>query len=139
LQRQPTVVIDCAHNRDSAQKVRLAVQQYYPGKQAVLVFGASEDKDIDGMFAELAPVTRQVIATKSFHPRSADTVKLAEAAQAHGLPVQVIPDVPLALEEALKVATKSGGDQLVLVTGSIFIAAGVREAWLARKGDRVAA
>jgi dihydrofolate synthase/folylpolyglutamate synthase len=139
LQRLPPLVIDCAHNRDSAQKVRGALEQYFPGKKAVLVFGASEDKDIDGMFAELAPVTRQVIVTKSYHPRAADTERLVEAAQAHGLPVKAIPDVPIALEEALKIATNSSDEQLVLVTGSIFIAAGVREAWFARKSSQVAA
>ncbi|HEX7972996.1 MAG TPA: folylpolyglutamate synthase/dihydrofolate synthase family protein, partial [Anaerolineales bacterium] len=43
LQRNPPVVIDSAHNRDSALKLRLALDDYFPGWPVVLVFGASED------------------------------------------------------------------------------------------------
>lgn len=136
LQRQPPVVIDCAHNRDSALKVRQAIDDYFPNWGAVLVFGASEDKDIAGMFAELAPITWQVIATKSFHPRAIEPERLQEIAHQFGLPVKIVPDVPEALDEAIRFA---GNDLLVLVTGSIFIAAGAREAWMARKSDRVTA
>ncbi|HEX9029558.1 MAG TPA: folylpolyglutamate synthase/dihydrofolate synthase family protein, partial [Anaerolineales bacterium] len=68
LQRNPPIVIDSAHNRDSALKLRLALDDYFPGWPVVLVFGASEDKDIAGMFAELMPRIRQVVATRSFHP-----------------------------------------------------------------------
>lgn len=134
LQAQPPVVIDCAHNRDSAAKVRQTLQEYFPDRRSVLVFGASEDKDIAGMFAELAPVTQRVIATKSFHPRAIDPEKLEEIARTYGLPVEIVPDVPEALEEALQALAD---DTLVLVTGSIFIAAGAREAWIARKSNRV--
>ena len=36
-----TVVLDCAHNRDSALKLRLTLDDYFPGKPVVMVFGAS--------------------------------------------------------------------------------------------------
>ena len=51
IQKSPPVILDCAHNRDSALKLRLTLEEYFPGKQIVLIFGASEDKDIQGMFA----------------------------------------------------------------------------------------
>lgn len=136
LQKRPPIVIDCAHNRDSALKVRQTIDDYFPNQRTVLVFGASEDKDITGMLAELAPITWQVIATKSFHPRAIEPERLQEIAHQFELPVKIVPEVPEALEEAIRFA---GNDSLVLVTGSIFIAAGVREAWIARKSDRVPA
>ena len=68
LRRDPPVVIDSAHNRDSAQKLHRTLEEYFPGYPVVLVFGASEDKDIQGMLAELLPRVRQVVATKSTHP-----------------------------------------------------------------------
>ncbi len=70
MQMQPPVIIDAAHNRDSARILRVALDDYFPEKPVIIVFGASEDKDIEGMFAELAPCAWQVIATKSFHPRA---------------------------------------------------------------------
>jgi dihydrofolate synthase/folylpolyglutamate synthase len=133
LQRDPGVVVDCAHNRDSAEKLRKTVDDYYPGKPVVLVFGASEDKDIDGMLDELLPRIAQVILVKSYHPRAADPEKLVERVQKYGKPVQIIPEVTEALDEALKRGANGG---LVLVTGSIFVAAGARIAWFRRQDEK---
>ena len=129
LRQVPPVVIDCAHNRDSARKLRLALDDYFPGQRVILVFGASEDKDIHGMFVELMPRICEVIATRSYHPRAIEPEKLVEIAHQFGRPARIVPDVADALNEALIIAA---GEKPVLATGSIFIAAGVREAWLAR-------
>lgn len=132
LRREPPVVIDCAHNRDSAEKLRKTVDQYFPGRPVVLVFGASEDKDIQGMLDELLPRTWQVVLVKSYHPRAADPEQLARLVQQAEKPVRIIPEVPDALHEALRMSESQeleNGPALVLVTGSIFVAAGARIAW----------
>jgi dihydrofolate synthase/folylpolyglutamate synthase len=129
LQREPPVVIDAAHNRYSALKLRLALDDYFPGRPVVLVFGASEDKDIEGMFAELMPRVQQVIATKSFHPRAIEPEKLIELAHRYGHPAKIVPEIEDALEEALRLA---GNSAMVLVAGSVFVAAGARQTWYNR-------
>lgn len=129
LQSRPPVVIDSAHNRDSALKLRLALDDYFPGQPVILVFGASEDKDIDGMFAELMPRVSQVIATRSYHPRAMEPENLVECARRFGKLVKIVPVIEDALEEALRLA---GGEAMVLVTGSIFVAAGARDTWYNR-------
>jgi len=129
LQREPPVVLDCAHNRDSAQKLRLTLDELFPGRPVVLLFGASEDKDILGMFAELLPRVRELIAVKSFHPRAIDPELLREQAQPYHIPVQIVPEVVEAFTEAER---KAGREALVLVTGSIFVVAAVRIAWIKR-------
>jgi dihydrofolate synthase/folylpolyglutamate synthase len=133
LQRDPGLVVDCAHNRDSAEKLRKTVDDYFPGKPVVLIFGASEDKDIEGMLGELLPRVEQVILVKSYHPRAADPEKLMELIQKYGKPVQIILEVPEALDEALK---RGANGKLVLVTGSIFVAAGARIAWFRRLDEK---
>jgi dihydrofolate synthase / folylpolyglutamate synthase len=129
LQISPVVLLDCAHNRDSASKLRRALDEYFPGKPVTLVFGASEDKDIQGMLAELMPRVHTLVVVKSFHPRSIDTNPLVHLAESYGKPVVVIPDVADAIFEAISM---TGQDGLVLVTGSIFVVAGARIAWLSR-------
>jgi dihydrofolate synthase/folylpolyglutamate synthase len=131
LNINPTLIVDCAHNRDSAARLRLTMQEYFPERRATLVFGASEDKDISGMLAELVPVTRQVVLTRSFHPRAAEPELLEKQAQESGVPARIVAEVTDALEEAL-ILTRE--DEIILATGSIFIATAVREAWLARNG-----
>jgi dihydrofolate synthase/folylpolyglutamate synthase len=126
LQRQPPVILDSAHNRDSAIKLRQALEDYFPGRRIVLVFGASEDKDIAGMFAELLAQASEVIVTRSFHPRAAEPQQLAEEAARHNQRVVIIPAIEDALVEGLR---RLDENSLLLVTGSIFIAAGARETW----------
>jgi dihydrofolate synthase/folylpolyglutamate synthase len=126
LRENPPIVIDSAHNRDSALKLRLTLDEYFSDLPVILVFGASEDKDVYGMFTELLPRIRQVVAVKSIHPRAMEPETISEIAQEFGRPLEIIPDVFDGFEEALQMA---GQEAVVLVTGSIFVVAGARIAW----------
>lgn len=129
LRRDPPVVVDSAHNRDSARRLAQALQVYFPGWPVVLVFGASEDKDIRGMLEELAERVDEVIFTRSYHPRAVEPQALLEIADSLGKSARVVGAVEDALEEALASAQDR---KMVLVTGSIFIAAGGRHSWYNR-------
>jgi dihydrofolate synthase/folylpolyglutamate synthase len=132
LQRQPAVVIDSAHNRDSALRLRQALDDYFPNRPVTWVFGASDDKDIEGIAAELAPRVKRVIAVKSFHPRAAEAEKLAAIVSSYGTAARIIPDVAEAMRVAMDGAAE---EEVVLAAGSIFVAAGAREAWLEQIGE----
>jgi dihydrofolate synthase / folylpolyglutamate synthase len=129
LHREPPLIIDSAHNPDSAQKMRETVAEYFPGKSIILIIGVSNDKDISGMLEALLPVTQQIICTKSTHPRAMDPEELKKMALPGGCPVRAIEDVDVALRTALDTAH---GDEVILVTGSIFVAATARIAWQER-------
>ncbi len=124
LRKEPLVIIDSAHNLDSAEKLAQTVRDYLPGRPLTLLFGASEDKDVAGMFKVLAPIAERIIVTQSFHPRSFDPTQLAEIAREYFAVVDMIPKLESALDLALKQIAR--GDVL-LITGSIFVAAGARQ------------
>ncbi|NPV86042.1 MAG: bifunctional folylpolyglutamate synthase/dihydrofolate synthase [Anaerolineae bacterium] len=127
LRRNPLFVVDCAHNRDSALKLRLTIEEYFPSVPFLLLFGASEDKDVDGMLEELLPYAQRVIFTQSVHPRAMDADKLVELARKYPVEAESVVPVERALECALEV---SGHDEVaVVVAGSLFVAAAVRETW----------
>ena len=126
LQRQPVVVVDSAHNQDSAQRLKVALQDYFPGKSTILVFGASEDKDIRGMLGELLPNARLMILTRSYHPRAADPQELLRIAEVFDCPAVVESSVESALLRAIQ---QVDNESIVLVTGSIFMAAEARHSW----------
>ncbi len=127
VQRSPMLVIDSAHNRNSALRLRLTLDDYLPGKPVILIFGASEDKDIQGMFQELIPRVRRVIATQSVHPRAMEAEQLVALAHQFGCPALAVVPVEEALATALKMA--EGEEAVVVVAGSLFVAAAVRNAW----------
>ncbi len=134
LQRDPPVVIDSAHNRDSAHKLRQALDEYFPELPVILLFGASEDKDIAGMFAELLPRASHLVVTKSIHPRAAAPETLKDLAAQYACPVTIVEELEDALDKTVHLAQ---GRALVLVTGSIFVAAGCRESWYKRVDKHV--
>jgi dihydrofolate synthase/folylpolyglutamate synthase len=119
ISRSPLVLVDSAHNRDSALKLRIALDDYFPGQRVILVFGASSDKDISGMFAELLPRVWRLILTQAVHPRAADPEALAELAHAAGVGVDIIVPVADAIFHAMD---EAGIDDVILAAGSIFVA-----------------
>jgi dihydrofolate synthase/folylpolyglutamate synthase len=115
----PVIVVDSAHNRDSALKLRIALDDYFPGQPVMLLFGASADKDISGMLAELLPRIKRVIVTQANHPRAADVNMLAKLAREYGLKVEAIPNIA----EAMQHATQNVHiEEVILAAGSIFVA-----------------
>ena len=134
LNRRPFLVLDGAHNRDSAQKLVAALNDYFPNRRRFLIFGASSDKDTRGMLSDLlAPDARVagLILTQAVHPRAQDPEDLAELAQGYGVSVQVISPVAQAMEQALQLASS---DDVVVACGSLFVAAEVRAAWTQKVG-----
>lgn len=142
LSRSPMIVVDSAHNDNSAHKLRAALADYVPRpprRQLCLVFGASSDKDIDGMLRQFLrpesetgyPPADKVIVTQSGHPRSAEPAELGDLVRniAARTPISIQPDVSSALREALAWA---GEHDLICITGSIFVVAQARRAWAAR-------
>lgn len=124
--QDPPVIFDAAHNPSAISKLRETVDHFFPETPMVLVFGISEDKNLRGMFAELLPRTETLICTQATHPRAMDAELMREKAAEYACQLIVVKEVGDALEKALQIA---GDDHLVLVTGSIFVAASARIAW----------
>jgi dihydrofolate synthase/folylpolyglutamate synthase len=150
LHQRPWVILDGAHNGYSMQKLRAAIDELFPHDQLILILGASADKDIDAMFDAILPACQHVLLTQSQHPRAATAQSLAEriaapgdwgaapedrerTAQTEAL-VHVVP-IDRALETALRIADK---DDLICITGSLFVVADLRAAWFERTGQPVA-
>jgi len=126
LRKSPPIIVDSAHNPASISKLRETIDEFFPDQDLILVFGISEDKQLDSMLAEILPRTKTLICTQADHPRAMDPYQLAERADGLVTEIKVFPEVGTALKEAVDLVDK---DQIVLVTGSIFVAASARIAW----------
>lgn len=128
--REPPVVIDSAHNRESAQRLREALDDYFPNRTVFMVFCSLEDKDISGILEELRPRLESVVATRADHPRAPSVEWIAQQVRQAEIPVVTEPNAASALERALQLA---GNDGLVLSAGSVAFAGEVRAAWRKRQ------
>jgi dihydrofolate synthase/folylpolyglutamate synthase len=114
----PEMVLDVAHNPAGAWALRSALSERYGDRPLVFVFGAMRDKAISEMTEILFPVAQRVVATQPSNPRSALPEEIRQAASRTGADIEVVSEVPRALDRARKIA---GGDIVVVVTGSIYL------------------
>lgn len=119
------VVVDGAHNPDSMRRLVSAVRQTFEFRRLFLVFGAGGGHLVTDMLAELADLSPALVAVRSRDPRATDSEHIADIAREQGLEVVgVSTTVAWGVREALALA---GEGDLVLGTGSLFVAAEVIE------------
>ncbi|MEX2157893.1 MAG: folylpolyglutamate synthase/dihydrofolate synthase family protein [Dehalococcoidia bacterium] len=124
LKRKPLIIVDGAHDRDSARRLAQTIRDDFGRSSVVFVIGASRDKDIDALADELAPIVSNVVLTKSRNPRAMDARNLVPAFTERELPVAVEEPVGAAVDAALAIA---GADGAIVVCGSLFVAAEAKE------------
>jgi|DewCreStandDraft_5_1066085.scaffolds.fasta_scaffold00028_22 dihydrofolate synthase/folylpolyglutamate synthase len=128
--RMVTVVLDGAHNVDSAQRLAQALRErVVRHQQVLLVLGTSQDKDLPGIVAALAPVCARAWAVAAASPRARPAQEVAGALHAL-LPAESAPSVGAGLEAAICAA---GPGDIVLVTGSLYVVGEVIAALKARR------
>ncbi|MBI3150666.1 MAG: bifunctional folylpolyglutamate synthase/dihydrofolate synthase [Chloroflexi bacterium] len=123
----PPLIFDSAHNQDSFEKLCETLETYFPGKPVYLIFGASEDKNIPGMFAEMKSKIRKIIITRADHPRALEVEKIQKLAEQAGAESEAVVPVKDALARALDLSSKDGS--IVLSAGSMFVTAEVMREW----------
>lgn len=123
---QSPIVVDCAHNVDSASKLAQALQTEFTYKRLVLVFGVPEDKNVTGMIDALFPLADIIIATTANHPRSASPEWLAAESASRGYDAIKTQTTAEALELALELARP---EDLICVTGSIIVVGDLLNHW----------
>jgi dihydrofolate synthase/folylpolyglutamate synthase len=127
VRRDPPVIFDSAHNQDSFARLSETLETYFPDKKVYLIFGASEDKNIPGMFAELKSKIKKIIITRADHPRALEVEQIQQLANQAGAESESVTPVKSALARALELSSKDGS--IVLSAGSMFVTAEVMSAW----------
>jgi len=139
LRRAPYLVADGAHNADSARRLVAALDDYFPGRRVHVLFGASADKDIDGMLEALLPRAATVLCAQAVHPRAVEPGELlalvTQKAQALGVApaLEAVTPVPRALARAFELAEPA---DVIVACGSLFIVAEVQAAHQMLIADR---
>ena len=127
VRRNPPIILDSAHNQDSFARLQETLDEHFPDKPVYLIFGASEDKNIPGMFAEIKPKIKKLIVTRADHPRALELGVIIELAEQAGLESEAVSPVEAAFAHALELSEKDGS--IVLSAGSMFVTAEVMKAW----------
>jgi dihydrofolate synthase/folylpolyglutamate synthase len=120
LCEHPEVIVDGAHNPAGARALAAYIDRFYADRKVTLIFGAMRDKAIDEIGGVLFPRANHLILTAPDQPRAAAPEAL--------LPLVEHSNVRVAapLSEALALVRDAGPDEVVFVTGSLFLVAEAR-------------
>ncbi|HTF99059.1 MAG TPA: folylpolyglutamate synthase/dihydrofolate synthase family protein [Nitrospirota bacterium] len=133
LAHKPDLYLDGAHNPASARALAAVLRELKPryGK-TVLVLGILGDKDYRSIISELVPLADHIVVTKPLYARALDVEALAgEVRKLHDA-IIVTETVPDALRRARSTASP---DDLIIVTGSLYVVGDARAALLDHTGD----
>lgn len=120
LAEPPLTIADVAHNVDGIRVMR-AMLECTPYEELHIVLGMVNDKDLAKVLAEL-PTEARYYFCKADIPRGLDAGLLQEQAKGHGL----IGSTHGSVREAYaKARAAAAHNDLVLVTGSVFVVAEV--------------
>ena len=117
LRRDPTVIIDGAHNPAAALELKESLERYFPGKTLYFVMGMFKDKDYAQVIDLTAPLARHIITVETpGNPRALPARELAEAVGKVNPSVEWADSVAHGVEKALAMA---GKEDAVIVFGSL--------------------
>jgi dihydrofolate synthase / folylpolyglutamate synthase len=125
----PDVILDGAHNPAGARALARYLERFYGGRRIWLVYGAMRDKAIDEVAGILFPVATELVLTAPDTPRALRPEALAEfAGRGH-----IEPTVPQAIDYA---RTHAGEDDVIVITGSLFVVGEARRSFLTNTAGR---
>ncbi len=114
IQKSPLVVLDAAHNADSAKRLAEAVGTLYPEANFVIILGVVAGKDAAGIFEHLLPISSEFVLTNPRSQKGSELDTLVSSAEHRGVNYTVIP--------AIRSITDLPPGRNLLFTGSFFTA-----------------
>ncbi|MEU4575946.1 MULTISPECIES: folylpolyglutamate synthase/dihydrofolate synthase family protein [Nonomuraea] len=130
VRRNPTVVVDAAHNPGGMQATLDGIHEAFDFAKVVGVVAVMADKDVTGLLELLEPVLDQIVVTRNSSPRSLSAQELGELAEPlFGEDrVHVVERLDDAIDLGIGIADAEGefSGTGVLITGSVITAGDAR-------------
>jgi dihydrofolate synthase/folylpolyglutamate synthase len=120
VRERPTIILDGAHNPAAARALAAYIARFYAATRLRLIFGIMRDKAAAEIAGILFPHAWQVIVTAPRQSRALAPESLRTVADHANL--QIAPN----LEEALRLIEDASQDDVIFITGSLFLVAEAR-------------
>src|SRR6266851_3201598 len=127
ISERPEIYVDGTHNPAGAREIAVFWEQFLPGRNIYLIYGAMRDKAVDEIAGLLFPRASAVILTKPAQPRAISAPLLAEMTAHHARRAEVVPDPAQALGRALELASP---EDVIFITGSLYLVGELRRDWM---------
>jgi len=117
VDRRPLFVVDGAHNREAAERLKESLELYFPQMQKIFIVGVLADKEYDIMMGLLTPMAERIITVMTpDNPRALPARILAEEIQKYNPRVEAAYSLKDAVNRARAYARE---EDLILAFGSL--------------------
>lgn len=123
LRRNPTLLIDGAHNIHGAKALKKTIEDVFEYNRLIGVIGVLGDKDVDGILSEIIPLCHKVVITKPNNPRAISLDELEKKIKFFNKDVYAYEDINSAVNKSLDLAKEN---DLILYCGSLYMIGDVR-------------
>jgi dihydrofolate synthase/folylpolyglutamate synthase len=128
LQRDPTIIVDGAHNPAGISALSGALKSEFEYKRLILIFGVLNDKDYGTMLRTIVPLADHLIITRPQTDRAMPPGKIEPVASRYTPQgIEVIENSLDALKKAISLA---GVNDLICVTGSLYLVGEIKQAFI---------
>ena len=125
LKRNPTIVIDAAHNPAGIKATKQGIKESFQFENLILILAFMGDKDIDQILQELKGFAQIVILTQTNSPRALSATELAKKVKGINQfadRVEVSDNSEDAIKVATKIANELGTSAGIIALGSVVLA-----------------
>ena len=129
----PLVVVDGAHNHESAAALAAGLKQLFHVEKCIFVVGVNNDKNITAIWRELEPLNKFAVATRSKNARAMDPLAIQDVIsmfEAEHPDVTISESVAQGIDKALSIASET---DVICIMGSLYVVAEARE-YLLKQG-----
>ncbi|WP_310551419.1 bifunctional folylpolyglutamate synthase/dihydrofolate synthase [Paenibacillus glufosinatiresistens] len=134
IEGTPRVVLDGAHNPEGAASLAASLPRFYRYNRLNLMMGMLANKHHESYFKHILPIVDTLILTEPDFRKKMDAEQLRAIAESlrekyakENLNIVVEPDWQAALAD---LRSRTGGDDLAVVTGTLYLISDVRGALL---------
>jgi len=121
VSEDPEIILDGAHNPAGARALAEYIRRFYAGRRVRLIYGAMRDKAIDEIGGILFPIAQHVIVTAPCQARALSPESIRQVCEHHNLRTAAT------LRDALAMVQDATPEDVVFITGSLFLVAEARE------------
>ena len=116
----PIIILDGAHNEDSAYALLEALELYFPKQECIYVMGVLADKEYEKVLAITAEKAKSIYTITPKNARGLDAESLARCAMHYCGNVKVTSSVNEALQLAIEESDKGNREKTpIIVFGSL--------------------
>ena len=125
LKRNPTIVIDAAHNPAGIRATKQGIEESFKFDNLILILAFMADKDIEEILKELTGFAQVVVLTQTKSARALSTTALEKQVKnisGFAVRIEVSDNSDEALTKSIQIANELGNSAGIIALGSVVLA-----------------